>query len=191
MNDMELQHINVKLFVDGTLPVGLDRFVEVFHRWTAAQSLDELLIDVADYAHIPAGPGIVLIGHEADYALDQADNRWGILYNRKAAVSGTNGDRLQQALFAASHICALLESEFADESLKFDRHRLQVLVNDRGLAPNNVETLEACRPDLAAFADQVFGSGQWQMDVENEPRRRFAVEFNSSSELELATPATS
>ena len=137
---MDLQHINVKVFVDGDLPVGLDKFVEVFHRWTSEQSMEEMLIDVADYAHVPAGPGIVLIGHEADYALDHADERWGLLYNRKAVVDGDSLACLEQAFRAATHACALLEAEFAAEQLKFDRHRLRAVVNDRALAPNTAET---------------------------------------------------
>ena len=42
---MNLQHVNVKIFVDGPLTVDLERFINVFHRWTAEQSLDELLIE--------------------------------------------------------------------------------------------------------------------------------------------------
>ena len=94
---MELQHVNIKIFVDGDLQVDLQRIIEVFHRWTAEQSMDEMLIDVADYRHVPAGPGVVLVGHEADYGLDNAGNRQGLLYNRKASIEGSNADRLGQA----------------------------------------------------------------------------------------------
>ena len=187
---MDLQHVNVKVFVDGDLPVGLDQFVEVFHRWTSEQSMEEMLIDVADYAHVPAGPGIVLIGHEADYALDHADERWGLLYNRKAIVDGDSLACLEQAFRAATHACALLEAEFAAEQLKFDRHRLRAVVNDRALAPNTAETLTDCQPVLEAFAEQVFASGTWEIMVDSEPRRRFAVEIHSPQAFALAERPT-
>ena len=55
---MNVQHVNVKFFVDGELNVDWERFIEVFHVWVAEQSTDELLIDVADYRHVPMGPGL-------------------------------------------------------------------------------------------------------------------------------------
>ena len=64
---MNVQHVNVKFFVDGELNVDWERFIEVFHVWIAEQSTDELLIDVADYRHVPMGPGVILVGHEEDY----------------------------------------------------------------------------------------------------------------------------
>ena len=47
--------------------------------------LPELLIDVANYAHVPKGPGVVLIGHGSDYFMDEGEGRLGLLYNRKRA----------------------------------------------------------------------------------------------------------
>ena len=67
---MELQHVNVKLFVEGTLQVDPERFIEVFHRWIREHTLDEMLIDIADYRHVPAGPSVLLVGFEADYSLE-------------------------------------------------------------------------------------------------------------------------
>ena len=32
----------------------------------------------------PAGPGVMLIGHQADYSVDNTDDRLGVRYNRKA-----------------------------------------------------------------------------------------------------------
>ncbi len=87
---IELQHINVKLFVRDPEKVDLEAVVPVFHSWIQGQIFDELLLDVADYSHVPDGPGVVLIGHEADYALDNTDGRLGVRYNRKAPWPGSN-----------------------------------------------------------------------------------------------------
>ena len=105
---MELQHINVKIYVDGDLAIDPAAFIDVFHEWVREHTLDELLIDVADYRHVPAGPGVMLIGHEGDYSMDNAGDRWGLRYNRKAAVDGSNDDRLRQALCSAVRACQLL-----------------------------------------------------------------------------------
>ena len=188
---MEIQHVNVKIFFSGELEVGLDRIVELFHRWTSEQSLPGLLIDVADYAHVPNGPGIVLVGHEADYAIDQADGQWGLLYNCKAPTDGTNPERLLAAFHAAAQACSTLEKELSAAGLpSFDRHRLQVTVNDRGLAPNTAETWERLEPDLRAFAEQLFDGPSVAMTPEDDPRRRFAVTMTSEQAFALPVAAS-
>ncbi len=45
---MELQHVNVKIFVEDDDAVDPERFIGAFHRWIRDRVLDELLIDVAD-----------------------------------------------------------------------------------------------------------------------------------------------
>src|SRR5580700_4062496 len=109
---MQLQHVNVKLLVQSRGVASLEPLIPVFHGWIENRAnSDELLIDVADYTHVPAGPGIVLIGHEGNYSVDNAANRLGVRYNRKAAVAGTNQDRLAQAARSALAACRRLEQE--------------------------------------------------------------------------------
>ena len=170
---MELQHVNVKLFVEDAQAVDLDAVVKVFHRWVSEQSMDELLIDVADYRHVPQGPGIVLVGHEADYALDNTDGICGLRYNRKAPVDGSNADRLNQAWQTACKACDLLEAEFP--ALKFNREQFDVFINDRALAPNTSETLAACREELDSFATSTVGAGATVTHDDSDSRRLFGV----------------
>jgi hypothetical protein len=187
---MELQHVNVKIPVEGPLPIDPERFIEVFHRWTAEQSREELLIDVADYRHVPDGPGVMLIGHEADYSMDHTDGVWGLLYNRKTAVEGDDRQRLLQALNAAAAACHALEEEFrASGPLEFSRQRLIVLINDRALAPNTPETMESGRADLESALRQFLGHDEYTINREPDPRRRFAVTVDCSAPFELPVTA--
>ena len=180
---MNLQHVNVKIPVDGELAIDLERLIEVFHRWISEQSMQELLIDVADYRHVPMGPGIVLVGHEADYALDNTGNRYGLLYNRKAPLEGSNGDRLLQALRAAAGACSLLEAEF--EGLKFSRQEFELSINDRALAPNTAETRAVFRAELEAFLRDVLGASDFHLDDDRDPRCRVGARVTLSSPMEL------
>lgn len=180
---MELQHVNVKIFVDGDLPVDPEQFINVFHSWTAEQSREELLIDVADYRHVPAGPGVVLVGHEADYAMDHAGRRWGLLYNRKVTTDGSNEDRFAQAFRAAASACLRLEDELP--RLKFNRQEFQLLINDRALAPNVPETFEACRGEIASFLRTLLGHGDAVLTAEPDPRRRFGVMVQTGQPIDL------
>ena len=151
MNVDSIQHINLKIFIEnpkasstspmpaGSSTVGLKTRV-----------CPEMLIDVADYLHVPAGPGVLLIGHEANYSLDDRDSRPGLLYNRKATLDGTFQSRLAQAHEAALGACDRLEKAPAfDGKLKFNRSALEVFVNDRLLAPNTEATWNALQPELA------------------------------------------
>ena len=182
---MNLQHVNVKIFVDGVLAVDPRRFIEVFHRWVAEQSMDELLIDVADYRHVPAGPGIMLVGHEADYSMDNTGNRWGLRYNCKATREGSNADRLSHALQSAAKACSLLESEFSD--LKFANDSFELSINDRALAPNTDETFSACKSELTTFLQSELGESNAEFTHANDPRRIFSVAVKLSKPMELAS----
>ena len=63
---MNLQHVRVKFFVDGELNVDLQDVINTFHGWVAEQSMDEMMIDVADYRHVPNGPSVVMVGLKVD-----------------------------------------------------------------------------------------------------------------------------
>jgi hypothetical protein len=184
---MNLQHVNVKIFVDGELTVDPERFIEVFHRWVAAQSMDEMLIDVADYRHVPMGPSVVLVGHEADYVLDNAGNRYGLVYNRKASLDGSNEDRLSQALQSAAKACSLLEAELT--GLRFSRQEFALSINDRGLAPNTAETYEACQAEIPAFLKQLTGTGDFEVAYDRDPRHVFKATVSLANPFDLASLA--
>jgi hypothetical protein len=169
---IELQHINVKLFVKDAEKVDLEAVVPVFHSWIQGQIFDELLLDVADYSHVPDGPGIVLIGHEADYALDNTDGRLGLRYNRKAPMPGSNRERLVQATRAALSAFERLEQDF---NLHFNNREMEIVINDRLLAPNNEETRQAVEPELKAFLDQLFGGREYSLSYPSEGRRLFGA----------------
>jgi hypothetical protein len=175
-SQMELQHINVKLFLRNPELVDLEPLVPVFHSWIQNQKPGELLIDVADYRHVDAGPGVILIGHEGNYSVDNTDGRLGVRYNRKAALAGSNQDRLKQAARSAITACERLESEpRLGGKIGFDGRTLEISVNDRLLAPNNGASREALKSDLEQFAQQLFRGSEYSMSYENDARRLFAV----------------
>jgi hypothetical protein len=180
---MNFQHVNVKMFVEGELSVGPEQFIKVFHRWVAEQSLDEMLIDVADYSHVPSGPGVLLVGLEADYSLDHTGGRSGLRYNRKAPLEGSNQDRFRQAFAAASAACRRLETEFS--GLKFSRREFDVFINDRALAPNTPETFAAFQPELEAFLRGMLGAQEFTFSPPGDRRRLLGATVKLDSPIEL------
>src|SRR5262245_58264691 len=92
---MNPNRLSLKLFAAQPIARGdLHRFIGVFHRFIQEAAVPGLLIDVADYAHVPDGPGVILIGHEVDYGIDLARGRTGLLTLRKRA-----GELSLEALF--------------------------------------------------------------------------------------------
>ena len=183
---MELQHINVKLYLQDPQAVQLEVLVPVFHEWIQNKVCEELLIDVADYRHVHAGPGVVLVGHQADYSVDNTENRLGIRYNRKAALEGSNRDRFSQALRAALQACRRLESdEKLGGALRFNRRDIKLFVNDRMLAPNSGRPADSVQAEFRDFFSSAFGDGEFEMKFESNPRSLFGVEVRAAKPLEL------
>ena len=167
-----MQHVNVKIFANQS-DIALVDAIPVFHRWIQESKTPETLIDVADYKHVPDGPGIMLIGYEADYSLDETDGRLGLLYNRKAAFDGDPQAALKQAYDSALRATKELESTpvFAGK-LAFDPNEVEVILNDRLLAPNTDETWESLRPEFERFFSGIYGPSGFTLERRGEPRDR-------------------
>lgn len=173
---MDIQHVNLKLHLQHSGTVDLEPLIPIFHDWVREQSCEETLVDVADYRHVPAGPGILLVGHEADFSLDWSDDRLGVRYNRKARVGGENHERFRQALRAVLTACRKLEEDGRlDGKLGFESRAFELGVNDRLLAPNTPETYASLRPEIAFFCDELFGGKNYSVTHQGDPRRRFSV----------------
>lgn len=189
LQEIKLQHVNVKLFLSDPAGVDLEPLIPIFHSWISGRVLEEMLLDVADYRHVPSGPGIVLIGHQADYAVDNTGGRLGVRYNRKAAVEGDNQAALRQAARAALTVCQRLEEEpRLAGKLRFNGQEIEVFVNDRLLAPNTSATFEAVRADLDEFSRKLFRGGPYSLvyDSGRDPRSLFSVSLKSSLALSAA-----
>jgi hypothetical protein len=173
---MQLQHVNVKLLLQNGADVRLEPLIPVFHSWIEGQNGDELLIDVADYSHVPAGPGVVLIGHEANYSVDNTAERLGVRYNHKAVFEGSNLECLAQATRAALKACQRLEAEPRLESrIRFNGQDIELSVNDRLVAPNNAATRQAFDPDFHLFSQRLFRGKEYSVSYGDDPRSLFTA----------------
>jgi hypothetical protein len=184
---MQLQHVNMKLLVQNPKDVDLEPLIQVFQNWIQDQANGELLLDVADYRHVEAGPGVVLIGHEGNYSVDNTDNRLGVRYNRKAMLDGSNQDRLEQAARAALTACRRLEAEpRMNGRLRFNGQEIEVFINDRLMAPNTDATREAVASDLRAFSRKLFRGGEYSMSFDRDPLKLLAVSLRAAQPFLVA-----
>lgn len=181
---MNIQHVNIKFCLENPETVKLADFAAVFNTWIQRQRLEELLIDVADYLHVHNGPGIMLIGHEADYSLDNRAGRLGLLYNRKEQIEGTTPEKLAQATRAALIAAQILEKE---NGLKFNGSEVQIVVNDRLLVPNTAETFAALQADFRSFFNQLYGGAEYSLSHHDDRRERFTVNVKTETTFDVDT----
>ena len=184
---MQLQHVNVKLLVQNPEGANLEPLIPVFHSWIENQNGDELLIDVADYTHVPAGPGIVLIGHEGNYSVDNTGNRLGVRYNRKAVFDGGNQDCLAQAARSALTACRRLEEEpRLEKKFLFNGQDIEIFVNDRLVAPNNDSTREALDAEFQTFSRKMFRGKEYSISYGADPRSLFTAFVKAARPFSVA-----
>jgi hypothetical protein len=183
---MELQHINLKFFIENGASLNLESFHGVFNKWIQKSLTNDLLVDVAEYLHVHNGPGIMLIGHSANYSLDLTAGRLGLLYNRKEKVEGTNKQKLAQAAHAALSAMQILEKE---NRVRFIGNEVQFIINDRLLTPNTAETFSELKSDLESFFGTLFkGSNVTLVHSSlSEPRARFTLDVKSASAFDTQT----
>lgn len=184
MGDRWLQHVNVKFPAAAASAgaVDLALAIPVFHRWIQEQALPGLLVDVADYRHVPEGPGVVLVAHEAIYGLDLGGGTLGLLYNRRTRLDAAPAEALPQAFRAALEACRKLEQEpeFGG-TLSFEGGVCEVVVNDRALAPNDAATGARLRAELEPLLDRLWGAGSYSVEPLGESRDRLGLSARSSA----------
>jgi hypothetical protein len=146
----EIVRVGAKLYAENPGAIDLPAYIPLFHGWIQSRELDGVPIDVADYAHVPDGPGVILIGHEADRSLDLGEGRPGVLYQRKREGVGSLPDRLAAAVAAADRMADEIEGDPAAGGVRFGRDEILLRVTDRLAAPNDDAALDALRPAIAA-----------------------------------------
>jgi len=177
---VDLHKIVVKFFAERPDAVTPEEFVPVFHRWIQKHAVEGMLIDVADYGHLPQGPGIGLIAHEGDYFMDGMEGPLGLLYSRKASGPGRLSDRLAAAFKAALGACMKLETEPEFQGrLKFQAGKALVIANDRLHAPNTDAGFQSLRPELESALARVFPGGAELRRSSEDPRQRLTVSVST------------
>jgi hypothetical protein len=164
----------------------LEAAVPLFHRYIQKKRLPGLLLDVADYAHVPDGPGVILIGHDVDYGIDQGGGKSGLLVtlkrNRELALA-----ELARLLFrtALAAVTALESDRLA--GFELDLARSEVRVPDRLALSNDAAGAEVLGEALRPLLTQLFGSAcRTSHASASDPRQQLALAIEASGSLKAA-----
>lgn len=185
---MDIERFCIKFFARSGFEIEeTAAFINIFHEWIRLKKLGGILLDVADYRHVPAGPGIMLLTHEINFAMDYGQGRFGLLAQRKRGQGTNHRERLLELVRATVAFGALLESDpRVAGKLKLEGGAFHYLANDRLLAPNTAETFTALWPDLAAVTGILYPRQDISISrVENDPRDRLTVAVESGASVEL------
>lgn len=181
---MEVQKINVKFFAAEPHNVPLKDFIDLFHGWI--QASDGVYHDVADYSHIEAGPGIVLVAKDANVSIDETGDRRGLLYNCKYPLYGSNQQRLRTVLKSALENCIRLEQEPSlGGKLRFSGDEVWLAVNDRLLAPNSQESFDEIKNDLESLTRELYGDTEITFSRDSDPRQRLNIHIKAARSMNL------
>ena len=179
---MNAQKLAVKLFLqDPSQAHGL-KLLPVFQQWIQLHAMDEhLMIDVADYDHVPDGPGTVLVTHEANLYVDHLNGRPGLTYQRKQPLPGPFADRVATVF---RHVLAAAARLEENPGLRFRTDEVSFRIADRLLAPNTSETFEAVRRDLEAFTQSLFGpQGNYEITHNPGPDKLFEATIKTNKNV--------
>ena len=173
---MELKKIAVKIFSDPPDSVPLTDFIDVFHGWI--QASDGVYHDLADYSHMQAGPGIVLVANNANVSIDETGHRRGLLFTQKSPLAGSNAQVVRSALRAALENCRKLENDPALKGeLRFSGREIAVIVNDRLFATNTDDAFADLKPEMDSLGRDLFSGAPFTVERDRDARKRlnFAV----------------
>ena len=184
---MDLQQINVKVFATEDSEINYTNFIKVFNRWIEEADSDDYL-NYADYSHVDAGPGVLLILKQANYSIDNAYHQAGFLYNRKHEVDGDNVSKIRQALTETLSKCELLEAaEELENAIHFNGADILFMINNRHIAPNTNETAVAIQAELEPVLKQMYDGDDFNIERTSEDaRERFAVRISANSSKAIA-----
>ncbi|HEY3493298.1 MAG TPA: hypothetical protein VGK73_01375 [Polyangiaceae bacterium] len=183
---MQANRLSVKIYAAETRPAEL--FIPVFHRFIREQVFGELAIDVADYGHVPEGPGVALIGHAFDYYWDDGEGRPGLVYTRKREpkpAAERLGHAVQQLLVGAR----LLEADPTLSGLRFRTGELLVRALDRLNAPPTEAGFAELRSEVGALGQKLFGASNVERvgDAREPLSARLTASNAPASVAELAS----
>lgn len=181
---MTPQRIQAKLFLTAESTVDWAAIIPLFHRWIQQDAVDGLLIDVADYRHVPQGSRVMLVGHEVDYALDDGFGRNGLLHTRKLKRTQQPASlavELQQLIRSTLSAANLLQAA-PELNLTFALEALELRFVDQLETPNVAETFDQLKPLIIDVLGDEFGKVSAEY-IERDARRPLAVQITLSPEL--------
>ena len=179
---MPTHKISVKLYLEQGQDIAPETWFKTFNTWISAHNGSDVLLDVADYSHVPAGPVTILLGHQYDISVDDADQKRGLLYNRKQPNGDDFSQQLSASIRAACETCQRFQAEEGLEGASFRGNEIRLILNDRLNAPNTAETLNGIQKDLDALLNQLYDGANVTIEQREDAKQRFTLDIRAEGD---------
>ncbi len=190
------QRLKIRFGVSRTGVLNLEDVIPIFHGWIQQAKTPVDMIDVADYKHVPAGPGVMLVGHADDLGLDNGTRigaeSLGFYYVRKhgrLADTQSLARRLREIWALALAAGQLLEAEPA-LNIAVDPRHIEISLLDRLLYPPAAANLDAVEREVRSFLVQSLGALDFALQrSDTDPREPVSWTIRVAGEPSLASLA--
>jgi len=183
---MKLQKFGVKLFLEVNGNYSCKEFIPVFHTWIQDKLIeDHLLLDVADYSHIPDGPGVMLIAHEGSFSLDQEKYKPGIMYMRKTKMEGDFKNRFNQVLSITTEAANRLQNNDITNDVNFISDSFRFIANDRLYADNTRDNQNFYKKEIQKAINSKYPDSKVEIDDVSDKQERLAFTIRFSDEINI------
>lgn len=145
-----MKPLRLTLTVAASPAADLEPALGVFHRFIQRSLVEGRLLDVADYRHVPSGPGVMLVGQDVDYGINP--HAFTVTMKRRG------DDAAIQFRDAVRMALGTIDAIEADGALpcRFDATRMSVSVADRKLG-THAQIQADLLAEIAPAAETVFG----------------------------------
>ena len=184
---MDLQRIDLKVFLDAPEGVKYEPVLTIFDRWRQQTDHPSDWVDLADYGHMQQGPAILMAGKRDRIAVDTNLPGAGILVQTQKGLSGSIEERFVEAF--RRHLAMSAELTGAPEfpaALAVRCGDWLVTINDRLQFPNTDATDQVLRSGMVAALDRLFGDSGYNLERDTDPQRRYAYRVTVEGNPTLA-----
>lgn len=177
----DIQKISIKILTDAPVTLSLEPFLAIFGRWRSDSSHPAQWVDLADYAHMVRGPGIVLVGTLCNFSFDMGTAAPGILYSSKKGLEGSPAERLRSALQSCFELASALvaEKEFP-ATVHVLTGSLELSFNDRLETPNTEATDRVLCPAALKVFDELLSRGSYELKRQPDPARLYGFSIGTT-----------
>ena len=183
---MDLQKFGIKLYLNTNVSYKITDFIPIFHNWIQEKLVsDHLLIDVADYSHIPDGPGVMLIAHEGHFSLDQENHKPGIMYMRKTDIDGSFKERFKKVFSSVVQAANLLCENNINKEINFTTNLFRFIANDRRLADNTKENQSLYQDEVQKILEDQYSGSKWAYEDISNKNERLAFTVNFTTDINI------
>jgi len=177
---MSTHKIAVKFYMDKGQDIAPETWFKTFNKWISANAGPDVLIDVVDYRHVKNGPVTLLVGHEYDVSIDDADGKRGVLFSRKRSGEDDFAGHLSAAIKQACEMCRRIETDGdVGDQVAFGGQKVCLIFNDRLNAPNSEETLQAIQADVDAVLGRVYGDANVSVSRRDDAKARLTLDVQA------------